>query len=134
MMGLSRHGENDHPSNMRLVWQALGRLGDLARSRPWVSMDRYVPDAHGPYQFFLGIEMLPGEECLPGLDTLEVAERNEAHFHFSGSFEELWKGNYARLWCHVLPDYGLRTEASLWKCAPPIPTSADLTTVSTLAR
>lgn len=125
MMGLARRGENDHPSNMRLVWQALGRLGDLARTRPWVSMDRYVPDSEGPYQFFVGIEMRPGESPLPGLDILDVAERNEAHIRFSGSFDQLWKGSYARLWCHVLPGYGLRTEASLWKRTPPIPTSAD---------
>ena len=125
MMGLFRRGENDHPSNMRLVWQALGRLGDLARARPWVSMDRYMPTEDDPYQFFVGLEMLPHEEVLPGLHSLELEKRNEAHINFFGSFEELWQGSYAKLWCHVLPEYGLRTEASMWKRAPSAPLSPD---------
>jgi len=124
LMGLSRCGENDHPSNMRLLWQALGRMGDRARTQPWVSMDRFLAGENGPYQFFVGLELHPCEDALPGLEILELSARDEAHLHFSGSFDELWKGNFARMWCHVLPGYGLRPEASLWKRMPTAPIAA----------
>lgn len=125
LMGLSRIGENDHGSNMRLIWQALGRLGDRARSQPWISLDRYLPGENGPYQFFVGLQMQPDEVALPGLEVLEMPERTEAHVRFSGSFDELWNGSYAHLWCHVLPGYGLRPESTQWKLAPSAPSTPD---------
>lgn len=122
MMGLSRTGENDHPSNMRLLWQVLGRLGDRARAQPWISLDRYISGDGGPYQFFVGLEIQPHEACIPGLEILEMPERTEAHIHFFGSFDALWNGGFSHLWCHLLPGYGLRPESTLWKPSPRAPT------------
>jgi len=123
LMGLSRSGKNDHVANSRLVWKALGQLGERAHRQPWVSMDRYVKtESDGEqYQFFVGTEMQPGEIPLPGLEILDMPQRTEAHIRFSGTFEELWKGNFQRLWCHVLPGHGMRPEASLWKRTPDLP-------------
>ena len=125
IMGLSRTGENDHPSNMRLLWQALGRLGDRARTQPWISLDRYSPGDDGPYQFFVGLEIQPHETCLPGLEILEMPERTEAHIQFFGSFDDLWKGGFSHLWCHLLPGYGMRPESTLWKHSPQAPSQPN---------
>lgn len=125
LVGLSRSGENDGRLNMRLVWEALGRLGERARHQPWISVDRYVSNPEGElYQFFVGLELAAGEKVPPGLEVLRLPERTEAHVRFAGSFDELWKGGFKHLWCHLLPGYGMRPEASLWKSAPSAPREA----------
>jgi len=125
LVGLSRSGTNDGRANARLVWDALGRLGERARHQPWISVDRYVSTPEGDqYQFFVGLELLAGDRPLPGLETLRLPERTEAHLRFAGSFDELWKGGFQHLWCHLLPGHGMRPEASLWKSSPTAPTEA----------
>jgi len=122
LMGLSRSGENDHGANRRLIWQALGRMGDRARHQPWISMDRYVSTPDGDqYQFFVGLELRHHETVIPGLEILDMPERTEALIRFSGRFEELWDGNFKHLWCHLLPGLGMRPEASQWKFSPDVP-------------
>lgn len=125
LVGLSRSGDNNVGANHRLVWQALGRLGDRARERPWYSLDRYVSGPEGDvYEFFVGLELLPDEAPVPGMQILEMPERLEAHVHFTGSCDELWRGEFQRLWCHLLPDHGMRPEAASWKAAPQTPEGA----------
>ncbi|MCB9495891.1 MAG: AraC family transcriptional regulator [Fibrobacteria bacterium] len=125
LVGLSRSGLNDGSANRKLVWQALGRLGDQARQQPWIGVDRFVQTPEGEtYQFFVGLETDNPELAPPGLEILRLPARTEAHVLFSGRFDELWAKDFHHLWCHLLPGYGMRPEASSWKRSPSAPSQS----------
>lgn len=89
MAGLYLRGDNDHPANMRRLYQFLDRHPDGNRQR-WTIADRYVPSPDGDrYEFFVGLDARTLSHIPPGLDALEIPERWEARADFRGSVDEL---------------------------------------------
>ena len=89
MVGLFLHGQNDHPCNMRRLYEFLERHPEGRRQR-WIIADRYVPSASGMrYEFFVGLDANDLARIPEGLDALEIPERDEVAVDFLGSVDEL---------------------------------------------
>jgi AraC-like DNA-binding protein len=89
LVGLYLRGENDHPANMRRLYEFLERhpQGDDLR---WTIADRYLPCEGGlRYEFFVGLDADDLSRIPQGLDVLEIPERDEVAVYFLGSVDEL---------------------------------------------
>lgn len=89
MVGLHLRGENDHPANMRRLYEFLQIHPDGNRQR-WTIADRYVPAVDGlRYEFFVGLDANSLTDVPLGLEALELPCRPEVHVDFLGSVDEL---------------------------------------------
>lgn len=89
MVGLYLRGENNHPLNMRRLYEFLERHPDGCR-QCWTIADRHVPTKEGSrYEFFVGLDADDLSRVPLGLEALEIPERTEIDVDFIGSVDEL---------------------------------------------
>ncbi len=114
LIGLLRHGPNEHAANMGLEYELLRRTRDLPNFGTWHFFDRDTPGE--PYAMFVGAEVETLSRIPEGLTPLELPARPALLVSYPGQLDS--KGESTRrsaLLRRLTTTLGNRVDQSAWK-------------------